>query len=526
MTKNGNGNGSGGKGSGWGRGLKVQPSLLVEVLGSKMYADAGACLWEPVRNGLVACMPDPNQWTPDRTHVEVSVVSGHPLHRHGRSLVIFDRGTGFTEPNIERFLDLGTTTGIGRHGGASQKQIGRMALFALSVDGATKHDIHAPVYLFTRTSNRGPITMLTLSPMRMCENKLEEREIREDANELGAYKGHRGSFSMFVIPNTVFASDDDVREALAWRIPRLQDKSVNLLVGGSKLLPPKLAKHKAQFGKIKVCIERAPTDRQDGGIWLCDEATGIRCAFAPAMASGPSPVPYPVTSANFSGDVFIPDLLRHQRSDRGGLDAVYLKSAAWKEHLTMLRLQVAPFVQQFLSDDDVFKDRDPTTKAWEHVMNAFNTSFGTPDMAGLPIDVGATPDIGVDTPGNGKKKPNGGHGDGSGTKPTPGDGSGAKPRRRAMAICIEGVTYFVMKIGSTDPHLFGTIGANERVIQWNPDYRVLQRLKGEQAVEHLIGKVIDVVTSHTDAYDYEKRTRRSASIREQLLDGATKASKS
>lgn len=502
------------------RRLRVQPGLLINDLSNKLYG-LPEMIWELARNGAVACMADPNRWTPESTHVEVAIVHGHPLCRSGRSLLIYDKGTGFTDANIERFFDLGAPLQEeeGRNDGASQKRIGRMAMFSLGGEGKRRADrMDLPVYLLTRTASRGPVIMLKLTARGLCEGTINAREIRGDSNELGSYKDRSGSFSLFVIPDTVFQNDDEARAALAYRIPRLRDRAINLLVGGKKLEAPPLAKHSTEAGSIKIYLERVSSEHLDGGLWLCDAGSGLRCAFAPKMSKY---VPYPLYHHNLAGDIFIPGLLRHQGTDRATLDNEYLSSPEWQKYLDVLRLHIAPFAQSFLNDDDVFDRKDPATKAWQSLADMFTACYGAPSITGAITGLELNPDR-PKNPTGGTGKPGGSNGganpDGS-SKPRP-------PKPRGIPLRIDGKDYLLMKIfPSIDPQIFGIIGANEQVIQWNTGYGLTRCLTGPAAVEHMVLRLLDVVTCHDEPSDYEMRQKRVSRIRKELFDAGKRKRK-
>src|SRR3989338_4473412 len=79
---------------------------LLESLSVDLYQDASACIWELCRNGLIASMPG-KDWLPGVGDIEISLLDDHPLGQNGKTLVILDHGSGFTQPKWDRFFSLG-----------------------------------------------------------------------------------------------------------------------------------------------------------------------------------------------------------------------------------------------------------------------------------------------------------------------------------------------------------------------------------------------------------------------------------
>src|SRR3989338_10851190 len=92
-------------------------------------------------------------WQPKAGRVEVHLVRNHPMSPKGLTLVVRDRGSGFTAPKIDLFCNIGQSLadmqrGSGSHGGAAQKRIGRFAALALNRGCVEDRNPDAGFYLF------------------------------------------------------------------------------------------------------------------------------------------------------------------------------------------------------------------------------------------------------------------------------------------------------------------------------------------------------------------------------------------
>jgi len=133
--------------------------LWKKHLSRDLYEDADAALWELIKNALCACMPRRDVWDPRPTHVELTLTRHHPLC-DGLALLCMDNGRGFTDEDNKRFSRIAGSGDAGvRHGGASQKQLGRLAYFVLNQRFAMD-DPDAGFYILTRTSSSGDVTVM------------------------------------------------------------------------------------------------------------------------------------------------------------------------------------------------------------------------------------------------------------------------------------------------------------------------------------------------------------------------------
>ena len=480
------------------RRLKFGAGLFTEILGSGLYESRGACLWELVRNGVLACMPS-DKWVPGVGNVEILLVPKHPLAPKSTALVLLDRGKGFTEPSLDIYCTVGPTdldlrNGNGSHGGAAQKRVGRYAGMALNRKIHDEKDLTSGFYVLTRTSSRGPVKFITLIPQRLQDDGgPEEDEITPNSIELGPLRGISGSFSAIVIPDPVFSSYEEIREELKWFIPRR--RMFKLLVGGVQLDPPRLASAvniPIADGEIEAHVEKAKnSDDPSEGIWLTDSATGIRVAFVPRVARQ-SKLAYPLWSADLAGDIFMRNLLPYQDTARGTLTTRYLKSEDWKRKALVLHGHLLPQLRQMLGNEDTFRS-EKLGRMMLDIKGLFDKTFGAADSKG-PLTIFP----GLDGPGGGRPRPDKPNPNPNPT-PTPrppkppGPDTPEPPKPRVFPLNFKDETYYAV------PRDLGSLTFAE-VDDTNPNILYIHnRVYGPMprdsraALEHMLMKMIEAV---------------------------------
>ncbi|OGL66955.1 hypothetical protein A2856_00445 [Candidatus Uhrbacteria bacterium RIFCSPHIGHO2_01_FULL_63_20] len=358
--------------------------MLMENLANKLYDCPGACLWEVVRNGVCACMPG-DAWIPNKARVEVLLARDHPMNPGGSTLVVLDHGSGFTQKSLELWCNIGQSLedmqgGAGSHAGASQKRIGRFAALALNRRCAEHRDPNAGFHIFTRTTPKGRVRRIGMIPAEIEKDQgIRLTEIDGDAPELGSLRGHVGSFTAVVIPEPVFETVDEIRAELAWFLPRKQDRTFNITVGGSPLPAPPLSDKVTHVqedgGAIEAYLDRFDTsERTSGGIWLCDAETGLRVAHAPRLHSC---LPSILCRHDLTGDIFIPGLLANQDTSRSSLTKEFVRSDAWKKAFLYLTAHVVPKAASLLDDTEV--DTSPIDKLVRDIADQSLKIYGKPD---------------------------------------------------------------------------------------------------------------------------------------------------
>lgn len=318
--------------------IRITAHFIFSTISRSLYGDPFACLMEIIRNGLCACMPG-DSWIPGKGDISIDFYDNHPLTNR-RSLIVLDRGHGFNKRSLKRISSLGPTmedqeeNPDGKFEGASQKNIGRFAAFGcMKSSGSKKPDYKKGFYILTRSTQSGPIKLISMVPAWMEERQATPiDEISLDDKRLGDFANIKGTFTAVVIPDPVFSSPDEIIEGLKWRLPRKQAQMFKLTVGGVGVKPPPLA-GRVHFvsgnGDIEVHADVEPDPHSDTGIWLTDSATGFRIALASKL--GRAYIPYPFCSNGLTGDIFVKDLLKMQTSSREGLHGDYLRSDEWSK---------------------------------------------------------------------------------------------------------------------------------------------------------------------------------------------------
>ena len=362
--------------------LRITAQHLLENLASDLYADHGASLWEIIRNGVCACFPG-SEWVPGTGRVEISLERTHPLSPDTVSLLVVDRGRGFTADDMDRFVHIGPSLAdskknpSGQYGGAAQKRIGRFAALALNELCYEQGDPSTGFFVLTRTASERNVTLIPLIPAHVERDQgMQIRTLSEDAPELGLLRNQRGSFTAVLIQNSVFSSLAEIRDAVAYRIPRKHDQMFELLIGKEKMYPPALASRVNVISESGIEIH-VDVSQSGEGIWFTDAATGLRVASGAQFHLA---LPFPFGMRELTGDVFIPGLLAHQDTSRAGLSARYLKSQEWKNHCLYLSSQ-AERLKALLGEEERLRGT-PVQKSVADFVRQLHSAFGVPDIKG------------------------------------------------------------------------------------------------------------------------------------------------
>jgi len=499
--------------------LEVTHSELFysDQLARGLYKDKAASANEIFRNHCVGCMSDPRRWDPAPVYVEIQLITdwapgpavewapapGVP------SLLFFDRGHGFRDEDFKRFGKVGREdSSEGEFGGTSQKRMGRFA--GLGLNEKSEKDPRSGYMVYTRTAEAGPVIAMEATPLAFAKNRLPRREIPPDSPELGPYRGVKGSFTLTVIPNSVFKTHEEIAECLKWYLPRKQDRAIKVLVGGKPLAAPPLAKEVLIHGGIEAHLEKHAVTGRDGprgGIWLCDAESGLRCAYLPAMSQY---VPWPMAKESLDGDIFARDLYKNQDTARSGLRHEFFKSKAWKNVLSVLHLKVAPFARDLLDlEEETFGDGAGLDRTVQDLADLLSQCWGPADKGGPGVWEVAGGVVVPPTAGGG------GHSDGPHTpRIKPENPPPQRPRRAAIPVNIDGKTYYLAKM-RLDEDVFAQLAGDGMTININPAYASLPS-KGGARMEHTILGVFRAIADQEFYGDAKKASKRVAKLRADL----------
>ncbi|MFZ6015593.1 MAG: hypothetical protein ACOYUZ_04550 [Patescibacteria group bacterium] len=468
-------------------------------------------------------MTDEEKWDPSLTYVELDLVKNHPLSPGSFALVCMDRGSGFTVPKIQRFLNVGgDEIDNSTHGGASAKQIGRFAYFALNSKNVDR-DRDSGFYILTRTSSSGPVMLVEVTPYKIRYNQVKPRMVGPDADELGKYKNIKGSFTIVVIPNSVIISIKEIREGLQWKLPRKADRAINLSVGGEPLNAPPLKKKVIAHDGIEVYMDKpkAVDDPNASGLWVCDGATGLRCGYAPEMIGL---LPWVLTNRGLEGDIFVNDmnLLLWQDTSRAGLLVKLARTKQWKAVYRALEKAV-PYANKLLGDSDS-GERDSFHKLLDDFTEMFTAAFGEAD-----IDLDS---LRSNTPGPIRKrkrnrrqhasadpKPRNPGGNGSSRKPqeNESDDRDDEGRNLPLAWNIGGRSYIVQTLPGMSTHMFALVPVIGTQICLNPDYEFKHPTSKVAAAEHYLMLVLQAVAINREPNNFLKVAELVGKFRLELL---------
>lgn len=502
-------------------------NMFMDTMSKALYRDRIACLWELIRNALCACMPSEDQWNPSSTYVELWLTRDHPLAPKSWATVCLDKGSGFTEPKIKKFCNLGgdDPEPMGTHSGAAQKQIGRLAYFALNRRITVERKPDSGFFILTRTSSSGPVSLIEITPYKLRFGGIIPRQLPPDASELWKFKNIKGSFTAIVIPNSVIENSNEIREALQWYLPRRKNKAVKILVDGKPLEAPPLASQTVSHDGIEAYLEKVGTPIMGKtGLWLTDAETGLRCAFCPDMGGY---VPDPLARSDLDGDIFIPGLLKQQHPSRIGLNPNFLKSPTWKKEIFLvLYRKVAPFAKELIGNALYIDASEPNGRRLKDFSDMFETAWGLPSIKGSDLTRDTSgpirrrpprinrpvgPGGGNPPPSGNTRPPNGGSGDGEG------DGT----RTRGLAWRIGDREYYVQNMPSAAVLVYAEVSESGEMITINPDY-TFQGLSRLIMDEHCLQHVLNAVARHILPHDTGNALVTAEQFRRELQDALKK----
>ncbi len=501
----------------------VSSSVFGEVLATELYTPERG-IGEIMRNSASACMSK-DAWTPDRVHIELSVVTNHPLvGSYGKCTTIaMDAGRGHLEEDIQRACFVGapdrrTST---RHAGAGQKGVGRLSCFSVNTGIAEQKDMSTGYYLLTRTTPKGSVMFVEITPDLLAEGRAYPRLISADDPMLGKYAGYVGSFSIFVIPNSVFTTPQQLREAAEWQLPRKRSLAYKtVLINDERLLAPPLPQHSIKEEGVEAYIEVVEDDkktakkRRKSGLYLTDETTALRCAWVPSLGDR---MPYPLSRSDLSGDIFFPGLLANQDASREGLNNQFLTSTDWRDHYHRpAALKLAPWATSLLGDRMDFGQSGSTEHRARSIADLFNRRWGQDDDAS---DDGPG-FLGVDRDPNRPKPPKDKPKNPGPIKNRPDRGDEEpkeRPRRRtSIKVWISGEPYYFVVLDDA-PEMFATVSVDQRHIQLNPKFAGFPR--GSAAADALATQLIlEAVGRSKHPYNSDTAARFAGQARLALLN--------
>ncbi len=498
-------------------GFILTAAHLLGSLSDDLYEDPAACLWEIVRNGAVACMPD--GWDSTRARIDISFMASHPLKDKERAMVILDYGSGITPIDLTRMRHLGATMNDlhkgGSHHGAAQKRIGRFAALAMNKLACENKDPRQGFYYITRANGQKGVIMVEFIPAQIEEEQdLRTSQISLQHPSLDFLRGIEGSFTACIIPNPVFQSLDEIREALRWRLPRRHDLPMSIRVGKQSLLAPELVSRLVEStaeGDISVHIDRldeATRLTRGPGIHLCDLETGLPVTTAMKLGQN---IPAPLWHPELAGDIFIPGLLANQDTSRRGLRSQFMKTARWQRLQGFLIGQVCERARALLGDRYDFGSSD-LDKSLRSLAEQCAAIWGEPAMSPsqLPFD---------NTKGKATKSESGTSVKGTTTATGTGNNPPKQRRPQTLPIRIGDQTFWLVKM-SMSPDQFAQVNEESpNIIHINErDYEGMPTAPAAQ-VEHMLLRLVEAVA----VYHNFESPRATTEIGQRILEFRSRA---
>ncbi|MDO8492410.1 MAG: hypothetical protein Q7S34_02110 [bacterium] len=505
------------------RSLKISALFYLKLLGVQLCTVDGA-LWEVVRNGVCACMPDDDKWIPGCGQIEINLVEWFPLvvqTRNSKTLIVLDHGSGFTERSLELFHQVGRLVDQNGHrkfgtanSGASEKGIGRFAAFALNKFAMSEEEqvcIKSCFFVLTRTGQSGPIRMLSVLPLSLQDGSFPEEFISEADSRLGHLSGIKGSFSAIVIPDSILETKQEIIEAIKWHLPRKRDFMFNLKIGGQEITPPPLASQcmfRSEDASIEANLEVAG-DEREGGIWLVDKDTGLRVASLADLGQRVG-VPFPFHKTEITGDIFAADVLRYQNTARNSLDPSFISPRTnhpkWRK-IKLFLTRHAEKAKALLGEIDGEENEEGIgSEELRSVAELFELVFGKAEEAESAIIFDLEEALRKKRK---KQKPiiiKPGIGDGDGHKPDPDelDEGNKDPKKkivRAMMMKIGDDSYQLVS-DDLDMHIYAQIDQDRQdVIRVNVRRYTLMPSRKDARFEHVLNQLLLAVAVSKNAGD-------------------------
>lgn len=359
------------------RRLVLSEALFTHVFGKDMYTPPQA-VWEGVTNGWNSGAKKLNMpgQTPFEIMIDLLFFKSHPLAGDKSALIIEDNGRGVVD--WQQFLAMGPDDFI-THGITDLKRIGRFAFFAAMKNPRTGYKVAFA------TSATGPVSIISMIPAKLRELEIPEPEVvpRDDVRLTGFNTA--GTFAAVVLPDIVDSlwNEATLIEFLRWRIPRRSSpQGFTLRINNRVIKPPPLADELVIEAEGFVGHFERDTRKRPQGIRFCDARTNTIVAEAMDMSRF---LPYPFGKPEISGDVFIPDAIENQSTDRKGFSPAYLASKRWKRVQEGLFTHFSPKLIEHFGEEI---ESDSVVKSVRPIIEAMNEVWGEP-----PKDVKTPPGI-------------------------------------------------------------------------------------------------------------------------------------
>lgn len=370
--------------------LHYDSSIAVIQLSKDLYPTLVAALWELVRNSFIAGMPEgSNRWDAARAaRVEIVVREERGINY----CYLFDTGAGLTKYNRDRMTHAGgDEESTERAGGASKRQIGRLASLALNSAFDTKLSEvagHEAVTYYSRTNEDIHFGY------RAASLEISMRGIREgkaftytpdsvplDDPRLGPFTGRKGSFTLLVIPNFKMTAEQIERE-LPYYLPRKADRQVHVSVNGNPLKGHIVNTRRGYIsdnGEFEIYLDlknpSSPIQHEaEGEIVICDDVSA--CAITTIRSSSTSVLQSYLRDDRLCGVVFYPHLFGQTNTGRTALNPLFWTTRDGRRFANYLNSSRTLSLVSGVLGSDVQPDSDAKTRELDAVLKQLENAFG------------------------------------------------------------------------------------------------------------------------------------------------------
>lgn len=488
--------------------MTLQASVFVSILSKDMYTLESA-IWELIKNGWDAGQLKKNYLPDHKTKVEVMIKNDFKPLSKGRALLVIDNGIGMTAEALDSFRKLGRTVEEMQKtkGVIDMKGIGRLAAFAL-ID-----DKNQPFYVFSSVAADAPLTVLTVRPDGKIE--LESNVSRKD-NRLVGIK-ITDSFTMVVVPGlSKRLKKEKLLDELQWLIPRRQSEAgsgFELLVDGQVVYAPPLEEamtinYEEIEGYFDIDMSKTPQ-----GLRICDATTNTVVAMAAKLPH--RKIPAPLSELQLIGDLFIPDLIKHQSTDRQTLSPDFLESKEWMDLTAILYKYFSPLLKDFLGGEKKISKNKNLNTAMRKILHTMKEIWGkTPEHKKLESEIPNI--IDPDDPRNPPQTGGGGKKVKKGKSLT---GTDKKPRTaryaRGRYFSYQGEVYEMVYDDKMPAHKDAEMREDKNIIHFNVSNPILKHLmKSTRALELYCIEVLirAIVMANPDFKDHPVAINREVHL--------------
>lgn len=372
--------------------LQYDSGVVVHQLSKDLYPSPIAALWELIRNSFIAGMPEGSErWVAEKAaHVEIVVRE----ERGVRFCYLFDAGVGLTRYNVDRMTHAGgNEKSAERAGGASKRQIGRLAGLALNsafdhalaeISGSEGMTYYSRTVEDIRSGRDAASLAINMDCIRdgkaftYMPNHVSMRDQR-----LGPFVGRSGSFTLLVIPNFKMSAEE-IRRELPYYLPRKADRQTCVRVNDEPVLGNIVDARRSYIsenGEFEIYLglkdPNSPVRHvAEGDIVICDAVSA--CAVATIRESSTDALYHYLRDGRLCGVVFYPDIFGKTDTSRRSLFSDFWKTREGRKLAHYLNSTRTKELVSGVLGTDIEPDNNKRKEDLGAVLRLLGDAFGPP----------------------------------------------------------------------------------------------------------------------------------------------------